>query len=323
VVSSNDPDRPETAVELTAQVPGPDDGAVPDIALEPNNHDFGVLTIPDTGSAEFTLRNEGDGELIVNEVRFISASSELSFDRQEAINGPLPWSLVPAEERKIRVHYEPDDDGFDIGEVVVLSNDPDEPEATAFVSGNGRTFSGFSTGWYIYDDGIDHETTSDPAHVVDSHGDLDLYWYEPSGVHGLMDSSDPEADFAHMRDYVIDGAGAPTVVTGPISFSSSSHLTTFAFANFTYIACDFWIEADEDPVLYAVGADAVDDGVQFMVNGQILGHMYLHSPPQHWSLHEVGRPGEVNTLIAILVDDSRTNRFLTNLRFTRDGVMIE
>ncbi len=60
-----------------------------------------------------------------------------------------------------------------------------------------------------------------------------------------------------------------------------------------------------------------------MVNGQILGHMYLHSPPQHWSLHEVGRPGEVNTLIAILVDDSRTNRFLTNLRFTRDGVMIE
>jgi hypothetical protein len=206
---------------------------------------------------------------------------------------------------------------------VVLSNDPDEPEIEATLTGGGRSFSGFSTGWYIYDDGIDHETTSSPSYVIDSHGDLDLYWYEPSGAHGLVDSPDPEADFAVMRDYVIAGAGAPTEVTGPISFSSSSHLATYHFATFTYVACDFWIEPDEDPVIYTVGADAVDDGVQFMVNGEILGHMYLHSPPTHWSLHEVGRPGEVNTLIAILVDDSASHRYLNNLKFSRDGVMIE
>ena len=323
VVSSNDPEEPETIVELSADVPETFIEEEPNVELTPYSHDFGVLTIPDTASMAFTVSNTGEANLDVHALRLDTTSVELSLSLEESSNGALPWSIAPGETRTVTVHYEPTDNGIDYGEVVVSSNDPDEPEATSPVSGNGRSFSGFSTGWYIYDDGLDHETTSSPSHVVDSHGDTDLYWYEPSGVHGLMGSSDPAADFALMRDYVIAGAGAPTEVTGPISFSSTSHLATFAFATYTYIACDFWIEPDEDPVLYAVGADAVDDGVQFMVNGEILGHMFLHSPPQHWSLHEVGRPGEVNTLIAILVDDSRTNRYLNNLRFTRDGVMIE
>jgi hypothetical protein len=323
VVTSNDPERPETAVELTANVPEPTDDRDPDAWMDPLDHDFGVLTVSDESSVEFTLGNDGEGALQVNEVRFISSTGEMTLDAHPELNGALPWTLEPGENRRISARYQPTDDGLDVAQIVVLSNDPDEPEIEATLTGGGRSFSGFSTGWYIYDDGIDHETTSSPSYVIDSHGDLDLYWYEPSGAHGLVDSPDPEADFAVMRDYVIAGAGAPTEVTGPISFSSSSHLATYHFATFTYVACDFWIEPDEDPVIYTVGADAVDDGVQFMVNGEILGHMYLHSPPTHWSLHEVGRPGEVNTLIAILVDDSASHRYLNNLKFSRDGVMIE
>ena len=175
---------------------------------------------------------------------------------------------------------------------------------------------GFSTGWYIYDDGLDHETTSSPAHVIDTHGDTDLYWY--TGVHGMIGTTDREADFARMREYVITGAGAPTEVTGPISFSSSSHLATFAFATYTYVACDFWIEPDEDPV---VRRRCRRRRRCIMVNGHILGHMYLHSEPQHWSLHEVGRPGEVNTLIAILVDDC--GPATSTIFGSADGVMVE
>ena len=320
VVSSNDPMRPEVAVELNAVVPEAATDEVPDILLTPTSHDFGVIGIDDTDSAVFEVRNRGTADLVISELELFADSGELSLDRLEAANGALPWTLPPDEAREVTVHYSPTDDAMDGAELVVNSNDPARPEVSAYITGNGRGFSGFSTGWYIYDDGLDHETTSSPAHVIDTHGDTDLYWYEPSGVHG---TTDREADFARMREYVITGAGAPTEVTGPISFSSSSHLATFAFATYTYVACDFWIEPDEDPVLYAVGADAVDDGVQFMVNGHILGHMYLHSEPQHWSLHEVGRPGEVNTLIAILVDDSRSHRYLNNLRFTRDGVMVE
>lgn len=323
VVSSNDPTRTDATVELSALVPERPLATEPAIHLTPISHDFGVLGLEDAATATFTVSNSGTDELVVSELMLVADTGEMTLDRLEAENGSLPWFLAPAESRSVSVHYAPDDDVRDEAELVVNSNDPGFPEVTATLTGNGRTFSGFSTGWYIYDDGLDHETTSSPAHPVDSHGDLDLYWYEPSGVNGLMSSADPESDFAHMRDYVIAGAGAPTEVSGPISFSSSSHLATFAFATYTYIACDFWIDSGDDPGLYAVGADAVDDGVQFMVNGQILGHMFLHSEPRSWSLVDAGRPGEINTLIAILVDDSRSHRYLTNLRFTRDGVMIE
>ena len=64
----------------------------------------------------------------------------------------------------------------------------------------------FSSGWYVLDDGIPYETVSNPNYSVDSHGDHDLYWYEPSGAHGLVDSIDPTGDFATMRQYILDRA---------------------------------------------------------------------------------------------------------------------
>ena len=67
----------------------------------------------------------------------------------------------------------------------------------------------------------------------------------------------------------------------------------------------------------------MDDGIQVMVNGEILGHMLLGASPTSRSLADVSRPGEVNTLIVILVDDSASHRYLTNLAFYRDGIMVE
>ncbi len=60
-----------------------------------------------------------------------------------------------------------------------------------------------------------------------------------------------------------------------------------------------------------------------MVNAEILGHMGLGESPTSWSLASVGRPGEVNTLVVILVDDSRVDRYLRDLAFYKDGVMVE
>jgi len=82
-------------------------------------------------------------------------------------------------------------------------------------------------------------STSNTSYVVDHHGDTDLYWYEPSGAHGLIDSSDPEGDFQIMRDYVIARVGSPTSVSEPFDFDESSTLATFEFATFTYFLCDF------------------------------------------------------------------------------------
>ena len=323
IISSNDPMEPELWVDLEAKVPPHIDEGVPDLWVDPLFHNFGVLPVSDVAQADFTVSNIGDGDLNVTDLRLVGATAEMTLNIRAGINGSLPWILGPDEERVITASYSPADDIPNTAQVVVISDDPDSATETIHLTGNGRVFSGFSTGWYVYDDGLDHETTSNPDYTIDYHGDYDLYWYEPSGANGLIDSTDPEADFAMMREHVIDGAGAPTAVTGPLTFSSSSHLATFAFATYTYVACDFWIEPGEDPGIYTVNADTVDDGIQVMVNGEILGRMNLGAAPTGWSLADSGRPGEVNTLIVILVDDSASQRYLTNLSFYRDGVMVE
>jgi len=333
VVQSSDPEQPEAVVNLQGSMiipedpppadPPEEDMGSPSIKVAPSAHSFGTIGVGDMEHTEFSVRNIGDAPLVISEALFEPSSSEMILNLHVGANGPLPWTLDPEEAKHLSLDYSPTDDVFDFAQAIFRSNDEDHPEAVFSATGNARAFEGFSGGWYVYDDGLEHETTSSPDHTVTVHGDLDLYWYEPSGAHGLVGSTDPETDFAMMREHVLVGAGEPTPVTGPISFESSSTLATYAFATFTYVMCDFWIEEDEDPALYTVQADSVDDGIQVMVNGQIIDHMLLGAAPTSWSLADVGRPGEINTLIVILVDDSASMRYLRNLAFYRDGVMVE
>ena len=331
IIESSDPAEPESLIDLNGRLvyppedppEPPEELGTPVIKVAPSAHNFGIMSIGDTARTEFAVRNIGDGNLVVTDAIFDPSSPEMILNLHAGTNGPLPWTLGPEEAKHLSLDYTPTDEGFDFSQTIFRSNDEDNPEAPFSATGTTRAFEGFSTGWYIYDDGLEHETTSSSAHPITSHGDTDLYWYEPSGAHGLIGSADPESDFALMREHVLAGAGEPTPITGPISFESGSTLATFAFATFTYVMCDFWIEEDEDPASYTVQAERVDDGIQVMVNGEILGHMLLSSSATSWSLADVGRPGEVNTLIVILVDDSRSNRYLRDLAFYRDGVMVE
>ncbi len=330
IIESSDPEEPESLVHLNGAFIIPDEPLPPEeepgtpiIEIILPTHDFGTLDVGESAGTEFAVRSMGDATLVVTEALFDTPSPEMSIDLHLGTNGPFPWNIAPGDAKYVSVTYAPSDAGVDTAQVLFRSNDEENPEATFTASGIGRGFDGFSTGWYIYDDGLEHETTSSTAHPVTTHGDTDLYWYEPSGAHGLIGSTDPEADFAMMRDHVLAGAGEPTPITGPISFESGSTLATFAFATFTYVMCDFWIEEGEDPAIYSVQANRVDDGIQVMVNGEILGHMLLGDADTSWSLADVARPGEVNTLIVILVDDSASNRYLRDLAFFRDGVMVE
>jgi len=315
IVESNDPDDPTVPVGLRAST----DGAAPDIEVSPALHDFGLLTVGEADRVEITVQNRGDADLTVSSLDFFPDSADLTLDQGGA--PPLPWSLAPGASRALWVDYAPADDGADSARLVVTSDDPDTPEAEALQVGAARSFEGFTTGWYVLDDGVAYETTSNPHYVVDHHGDTDLYWYEPSGAHGLWGSADPAADFALMADYVRDRVGEPTPVTGPFSFSESSSLATFAWATYTYFLCDFYLEPDDDPARYEITSGEVDDGIQVMVNGEILGHLRLGDAGGAWPLANA-LPGQVNTLIIILVDDSEVLKYVNDLAFYRDGVML-
>ena len=286
----------------------------PNMVLSPWFHDFGTLGPEATDSVVISVENTGDADLVIHELTYEATTTELSMT---AITD-LPWTLAPGAFRTTTVNYAPADATADEGFVTVSGNDPDLPWETASQVGNGASPE---TTWYIFDDGIHCETTSNAAYKVDSHGDPALYWYEPSGAHGLIDSTDPATDFDVLRNYVIDRSGGPTAVTGPLSWSSNSTLSTFAFATYTYVLCDFWVPGGDDPALYRLTSGNVDDGVQVMMNDQIIGRITL-GQSGNWDLAPYVLPGQVNSIVVILVDDSASNRYLQNLVLARDGVIV-
>ena len=237
----------------------------------------------------------------------------------EGSNGSLPWILEPNEQRIVDVSFAPSSGGDAQSQLTAYYGTGIEQ---AEIFGYGKDFSGFSTGWYVLDDGVAYETTSNGNYVVDHHGDPDLYYYEPSGAHGLIGSSDPNGDFAVMRQYILTRAGAPIAVNGPFSFSESSTISTFDFATFTYFMCDFYIEPNVDVTRYAVSVGQVDDGIQVMLNGAILGYQKLSQNNRSWTLYDA-QAGAINTLIVILADDSAVNKSISDLAFTFDGGMVQ
>lgn len=313
-VSSDDPDEPRLGVGLTGRT------LSPDLVLDPLEHDFGTLAPFATADLSVSLSNQGDAPLTVRALDYSATSDELSFDALEEANGALPWLLEVGESRLLSVHYAPVNDTPDEGFITASSDDPAEPEAIASQIGNGVNLEDFESRCLVYDDGVAYETTSNPAYVVDSHGDADLYWYEPSGAHGMVGSSDPTTDFAILRQYVLD-RGAEVDLSGGISFDSGSSLSTFAYATYTYVLCDFYLRPGDDPASYTVSTGTVDDGIEVILNGAILGTVTLGSTG---SFTLSGASGtDRNTLVVILVDDSASNRYLHDLRFLRDGAPVD
>jgi len=309
-VESNDEDQPVVSVVLNGS------SEAPDITLDPADYDFGTLDYAATASVDVTVRNDGNADLDIASIVYTTTSAELVMG-----NVDTPLTLAPGESTVVTVDYAPTDDSPDEGYFTVRSNDPDEALAVATQIGNGRIFEGFSTGWYIVDDSTNYETTSNPSYAISAYGDPAGYWYEPSGAHGLIGSADPVADFALMHDYVLARAGAPTPVTAPLTFRTTSTVPAFSFASYSYILCDFWIDSTDDPYLYEVRASSNDDGAQVMVNGQIVTNWYL-GPAGSVNIGSAIVPGAVNSLIVILMDNSATDKYLTDLGFYRDGVFV-
>lgn len=310
-VDSTDPDSPVIPVMVTGE------SQAPDITIDPSDYDFGTLDYGGTASVDVTVRNDGSAPLDISDITYTTTSSpELSM-RVAATR----WTLAPGVSTTVSVDYAPADASPDEGYITVYSNDPDEPQAIGTQIGNGREFEGFSTGWYIVDDSTNYETTSNPSYGIESYGDIDGYWYEPSGAHGLIGSADPTTDFATLHDYVMARAGAPTPVTAPLSFRTVSTVPAFSYASYSYILCDFWIDSSDDPNLYEVRASSDDDGAQVMVNGQIVTNWYLGAAGSV-NIGSAIVPGAVNSLIVILMDNSASDKYLLDLGFYRDGVFV-
>lgn len=299
----------------------PDAGVprVPAIEVDPTWHDFGATDPWASISQPITLTNVGGRPLTVSGLFYEASSAELTWSMVSETNGILPWTLAAGESRDVIVTFLPLDETEEEGTLSVVSDDPDRPVVDAVQVGSGL-FEGFQTGWYIVNDDTPRDLTADPDHRVDYNGDSDAYWYEPSGVHGMTDSVDVAGDFAFLHDYVVGRSGGPTIVNGPLTFEEPSTLMQMEEGSFSYVMCDFFMDATDDPSLYTVESGRVDDGIRVILNGVVVGEL-TYNQSGSWSLADA-IPGAVNTLLIILEDNARVEKYIYDLGFYKEGVMV-
>lgn len=111
--------------------PDPDGGPAPDILVEPPSLEFGELTTGEEEIQTFKVTNVGASTLSVSN---IVIGSGLAF----TVEGPeLTFDLEPEESTTVDVSFTPMGANENFGQALVLSNDPDTPEAPVDLLGLG------------------------------------------------------------------------------------------------------------------------------------------------------------------------------------------
>jgi hypothetical protein len=116
LVLSDDPDTPEAPVDLLGT------GAVPELKITPDSHQFGETFIPCGDSVELTMENVGDEDLVITDWTYVSGG-QLTLD-DSAARPQLPITLSPGELTSVFVDFEAATEGSDTGMLEVVSNDP-------------------------------------------------------------------------------------------------------------------------------------------------------------------------------------------------------
>ena len=114
VVFSNDPSN------WAVEVPLVGDGAIPELEINPDPHDFGFEYIGCDIEQKVELRNVGGDELIIDDVQY-DGDSALWLGKKSF---KLPIRLMPGEKAEVAVGFEPDAPNTYKGKLKVHSNDP-------------------------------------------------------------------------------------------------------------------------------------------------------------------------------------------------------
>lgn len=117
IVFSDDPSN--WAVEVPLQ----GDGAIPELSINPDPHDFGFEYIGCNTEQSIDLSNVGGDELVIDEITYEGdAGVWLNAKSVES----LPLHLPPGQSTSVQVEFEPSSESTFVGKLKVHSNDPRE-----------------------------------------------------------------------------------------------------------------------------------------------------------------------------------------------------
>ncbi len=129
MIRSDDPDRPEVSIPLSASV-----YALPELRVDPADVvELGIVAIGETGKADVIIGNDGYADLYVNQVSISNNSS--AFDIEIDASG----TTIPArsEDGRIRIRFTPISAGSFTETLTIETTDPVMSSWSLVIQGTG------------------------------------------------------------------------------------------------------------------------------------------------------------------------------------------
>lgn len=136
VMATSDAANPILSIPLSGQ--GISADAAPDIGLDAPSLDFGEATIGEDVTRTLTIRNVGGSDLVLSELA--TTADGYAFSASTAL------TIAPATSVDVVITFSPARATDGGGEIVITSNDPDEPEVTISVTAGVASFTPGSVG---------------------------------------------------------------------------------------------------------------------------------------------------------------------------------
>lgn len=105
--------------------------AGPNISVFPASHDFGSIGLDTPSSEIFTISNTGSEALTIDNIT-LSGDNDFVFG-----DGTCSGGLESSSSCTVEVTFIPSSDGLKSADLIISSNDPDEPEVNIALTGSG------------------------------------------------------------------------------------------------------------------------------------------------------------------------------------------
>lgn len=108
----------------------------PDIVVEEKALDFGKLPILNVRTLPVTVINQGAAPLKFEAIDFEGADADIFF-----VDGPFPDDVAVGSETELLIAFRPTEETNYTGQMIIRTNDPDEPDVTVELEGIGDTIA--------------------------------------------------------------------------------------------------------------------------------------------------------------------------------------
>jgi hypothetical protein len=289
-ILSNDASSPTTVVDLIGG------SAVPDLVIDPENVNFGAVSVGESAEERVTLSNIGDAPLTVTSI----ATTDPVFEY--AMAGALPLTIPAGGSETVTVAYTPVESAVSTGFLQVESNDPNGMEQAAL---NGSAGGQPVAVCYADPDVIEaiHETTDwigsgsyDPAGYAITSYDWRLV-STPAGSSAIMPGGG-----ANRRGFTPDVVGtyeAQLVVTNELGERSEPCIATLEAEPFGGLWIEmFWTNSGDDMDLHLV-----NPGGSAEARLTTDDDCYYANCTGGWGAVDWGRTGDTSDDPALDLDD--------------------